>query len=427
MDLTSALVDIYQTSFPESLDGPRTIGPEEEYIIVDRNGQPGFVSHIYPELIRQDWEPEFDPITGYIVAVKSGKLCIGTDVGVSQLEIGFSPVTNLIDHEEERQGLLEVVDDLLKSVGLIRIRDYGAHPIAKATRDLWAPKVRSLFFRDHLVDSVHPQTISAASQCHFQVALDEIVPVIKVLDALSGVFIALSANSPVWSGQLDPDHSLAARQLFWERFTIDHGYKNNVWLQKPYPKDLEELVRRTTKATFLLYLRDQELEVPGCTFQNWATQHGEIDLDRLHDAYQAHMGTLWWNVRPRTCYGTVERRICCQSYLALPLHALTLGLIENLDQAIAFLDQHRPDSGWRQFYRETLYHGLDTNPNGETALLCQDLIEIAEAGLVERGFGEQVLLYPLDQLIDSGHSPAHDKLEIFEREGAEGLLRHLLT
>jgi len=418
MDPHVSIHDLFMEKFPVQLSDGRKVGPEEEYVIVNQNGEQGHVALIYPELIRQGWKAKHDPITSAIIAVTQGDVCIGTDVGVGQLEIGFTPTPSLIEHKLERTSIMALIDACLEEFGLRRLQDYAAQPITIPDRQHWAPKNRSLFFRDFFHGSVHPQTASAASQCHYEVTRDEIVPVIEVFERLACVFIALSANSPVWAGKLDPEEMIAARQVFWERFTIGHGYRGNVWL-RDIPQSTDEMVKCILDQVFLVHAMNGDLVAPNMPFVNWFETQGELSTEQLIDAFESHMGTLWWNARPRTVYGTVERRICCQGKDALAHHALGLGLIENLAEALEYVRQIKPDLWW-QHYRDTLRHGMKADSMSE---LCEEVLEIAAAGLNET---EVELLTPLHELCQERVSPAHTKLEAFEQGGLPALLELIL-
>lgn len=438
MDPHLSVIELFRQAFPESpKHDVRHVGIEEEMVVVDARGEMGNVPSILPLLVEQGWTAKNDPVTGALITVKKDDIEISTDIGVGVLEVSFPHVPTLHIHAEQRESVLALVDTTLERFGFRRIRDYSAQPVTVPLREHWAAKGRGYFFRDFFCPAVHAQTASASSQCHVDATIGEVVPALEMFLSLTCVFTALTANAPVWAGALDPEGMLASRQRFWDRFTVEHGFWNNVYVGSPPrdaseyelagrpPRSLEELAQFATYAPFIVWVKGDKLETSTTPFGTWAAQQdGELTPDVFLDAFKNHEGTLWWDARPRVPYGTIEVRPACQNAEPLAHHALTLGLMENLEVALRFAREFMVYSEWRAMRMNALKDGIRV-PGMRR--LCELAIAIAREGLKRRGFDEEIYLEPLMQRVRDNASPGHAKRYAFNHGGIDALLELILT
>ncbi|MFH1132739.1 MAG: glutamate-cysteine ligase family protein [Pseudomonadota bacterium] len=431
----SLIQRLFEEAFPHRLSGPRHAGPEEEFPVVDCEGNSADITPLFNGLVDLGWNPKRDSVTGSLIGAYQHGLDVGMDVGRGTLEIGFPHVENLLDHVQKRAEVLEFVGAQLAVHNQIRLRDYGVQPKTLPTSELWAPKGRGEFFRTFFPSEVHVQTLSASSQVHIDVTHDEVIPALEMLLSLSPVLIAFNANSPVWAGCRDPYGMIAARQDFWYRFTAENGYWSNVRCgpsqyghggdrMERAPTSFEELAFFMSTTPFIVSVQGTVLEGPDVPFETWYTTHGVglSDADQ-RDAVFNHVGTIWWDARPRAVFGTVEVRPSCQGKDAVSSHALVLGLVENLEATLAYVRLARTHQAWRALQALTLKDGMRA-PG--MATIAQEVIVLAEEGLRRRGFGEEVLLEPLKARVRDVYSPGHAKLELFEQGGIDALLESLL-
>lgn len=54
------------------------------------------------------------------------------------------------------------------------------------------------------------------------------------------------------------------------------------------------------------------------------------------------------------------------------------------------------------------------------------MLTISEAGLKQRGFGEESYLVPLKERVKEGRSPAMKAIDVFKKQGMQGLLEQVL-
>lgn len=426
---------LIENSFPEKLSRPRHIGPEDEFPVVDANGEMADITPIFQDFSQEVWKPKYDPVTQAMVGVTKDGIEIGMDVGLGTLEIGFPHGDDLYNHLDNRRWILDMVDRRLKKYSFKRLTDYACQPVTVPTQDCWSPKGRSHKFRELFDPAVHVQTLSTAAQIHLDLTRSEVFKAQEVFLSLSPILIALNANSPVWGGKLDPRGMLAARQDFWYRFTRGFGYDNNVlcgpscngqskhMLQLP-PTSFRELAEFTCTARFLIQVHNGKIECPNVSFEEWCVGlETELSDEEFREAYLNHEGTLWWDARPRVAYGTIEIRPMCQNAGIEASHALVLGLIENLDQTLEYIRRAKTHQAWRALQTSALQNGLRA-PGLED--LAARVLLLAKTGLLRRGNKEENLLGPLEARIASATSPGHDKKKLFETKGLPALLEQLL-
>jgi len=430
----SFVLDLFSGAFPNTLDHPRRVGAEEEYIVVNKSdGTMADTLMILPAMVAGGWAPKFDAVTKELVGVRKGETEVGTDVGVGTLEVGFPPVINLLDHLPTREEILHEVDQYLAQRGMWRLDDYAVQPVTVPRLEHWSPKGRGNFFRAFFSRDVDVQTASAASQVHVEVTLEEVVPVLEMLLALSSVLVALNANAPIWGGKIDPLGMMAARQHFWDRFTPQKGCWSNVHVglpkfEPPYaeqpPSSLRQLAEWLCGTRFLVHIEKGQLITPNMPFGNWcAEQEDKLNEAQLRSAYESHEGTLWWDARPRVPFGTIEVRPSCQNIHAVSSDALVLGLVENWRNALDHVRHSCTHEDWRRLRFQCLKEGLRARGAVEAA---RNTLTLAKEGLLRRGFGEEKLLLPLYRRVDNLASPGLEKLHIYNDGGMPALLRHLL-
>ncbi|MDO8435739.1 MAG: glutamate-cysteine ligase family protein [bacterium] len=430
----AAIRSLYEEAFPTRLERTRRIGIEEEFAVVKPDGTMGNIMPIFPILVAGGWYPKRDAITEALVCVQQDGVEVSTDVGIGVLEVSYPPAMTLFDHDRLAKLVLISVDHALATLNLKRLTDYSAQPVTVPLPEHWAPKARYAVFRDRLPPAVHNQTASAGSQIHMDMARGEVLPAMEVFLSLAGVFIALTANSPVWGGALDPENMLASRVRFWDRFTLNHGYWSNVRVGLPpthdaeigrSPRSFDELARFAAYTNFLVGVQDGAVIAPLMPFEAWCKrQNGALEGDGFRNAFLDHETTMWWEARPRIRYSTLEFRPCCQNSNTLAHHALALGLMEELEEALSYVRMVNSYSGWRRLRDRALVRGMGTPA---IDAIAHNVLRMATDGLRGRGFGEETLLEPIRHRIADKQSPAFSKVSAFDADGLPGLLNLILS
>lgn len=290
----------------------------------------------------------------------------------------------------------------------------------------------------------------------------------NVLCALAGVFAALTASSPIARGTQQPWKE--TRNWIWhtratrvpaaqaryssnglpERPFLDLGdYIDYAWGSTMYlltdlkSRGYEVLGERTFRDFVLSGATDEPVAARGWDGQRMLLSPTRAMLDTIHQYgwlaaklhYRFDEQTTLAGVRgalesgdvggycERHLVGTyVENRSCGVAPFgeegAAP--ALTLGLIEMLDEVEAIV-RERPWEDWRRLLLHASEHGLDLDDPHAFETIGR-LLDLAQAGLGRRGAGEEALLEPMFDRLDSRRVPADAMIAAFARGGVAALL-----
>lgn len=406
---------------------------------------------VFQELGDEGWDLHQDTGTGEVVeAVQSitggrgrfgfDKDVIGTDLGLCTIETALTPeesIHKLQSHYERIKTILLPILDAANA----KILGYGIQPLSLPTRELMANKGRYRFLvndsANRFVDQRmgvddHLSALTAATQCHLDIYRDEAIPAVNAMNGLAPLLCALTANSPVWRGKIDPewldvreilnDMALSTR-IFQtgipDLFRDYEDYVQRVLSFKPYMvKRGEEFIKVLERSSFGHFM--------ACGKNN----HGEtvagerIPIEALPQDVFFHAGFVWWTARLALMHGTLEIRPCAMQPddAMLSVAALSLGLVENLAKATELHQRYKHHS-WKNLRFDALRHGMRAEIEGvPIAPLVVEMLEIAKEGLQERELGEEVYLEPLFERAAKKETPAEKVRRIFTTDGIQGLL-----
>jgi gamma-glutamylcysteine synthetase len=449
------LAELFGRAFARrSSQAVRQVALECEFPVVDHAGAAPsreVIQDVLKRLGDCGFDLVSDPLTGDLVLATravadphGGEETVSTDLGYPTIEV-TTPATPTLFAAQHR------LDQLLSSVVAscaandCLVLGYGMQPITPPSRELVTRSSRYLMyerFSDHrylpsdVGADIHLFTITAATHCHIDVQLSEAVRAVNVLNALAGVQIALTANSPIWNGRIDPEWK-AARENFYDR-----TYDPEKWPSgrpcgvPPAFHDLDDYLEAVLDTWVPLVERNGvalALNSPRLTAREFmqaaAVCAGNADGDIVQIAPEpsdiisfAHH--LEFDARLCPAHGTVESRISCAQPpgAAVEAAAFALGLVENLADAerlierLTHLDQKRLRIAGAR-------HGLafsDKNP--EMYRLVEAALQIAEHGLRRRGHGEQRLLAGFWERLAARTTHADEDISLFQARGIQGLL-----
>jgi glutamate--cysteine ligase len=374
-------------------------------------------------LQRFGWKPVYEGDNVIALSGESGAN-ISLEPG-GQFELSGAPLETLHEtcdevHEHLRQ-LREVNGDL--GVAMIGM---GFHPTLKREDAPWMPKGRYKIMRDYMTKVGTMGHDMMLRTCTVQVNLDfsdeaDMVRKMRVGMALQPVATALFANSPFCEGEATKYKSL--RSHVWTDvdndrsgilpfvFDDDFGYERYVDYVLDTPM-------------YFVYRDGGYIDASGQSFRGFmagklAARPGE--LPTMGD-WTDHTTTLFPEVRlkkfleMRGADGGPWRRVC-----ALP--AFWVGLLydsDALDAASTMIADWTAEevTNLRNAVPE---HGLAASFRNRTMLdLAREALEISRTGLKNRaltdfwGQDESHFLSTLEQIADSGLTPAENKLAAFE-------------
>jgi len=435
----------------------RGIGIECEIPIVTEEGKVvpfSIVQEMFAYLGEIGFELKRDSYAGMIVAAKRKNeesqkrfdYCmdtVTTDVGYGIIEVVLAPQDNLHAIEFHLSALLFLLTNFFKTHHCLML-GYGIQPLATPSRKLLMPKERYIFFEKFSTHQLIPKsrgadssflTITASNQCHIEIDLKDTITATNTLNALSGLQIALHANSPIWQGQVDKTCK-ANREILWDvcfpnrsnqigippQFETIEDYIDYLFQFKPLlVKRNGRFVQILNKNTFKDFLLDVSPTL-GRTLNN-------VTLNikpQLNDINQL-IPFSWFNARLVPKYGTIESRMCCQQppTETLTSAALTLGIIENLAAAQSLASTYSLAT-WRKLRVQAAQHTINASIDGKGIVpLLQQLLDIAKVGLQRRNLQEEIFLQPLYERLQQRKSPADVAIEIFNNQGFNAFLTHI--
>lgn len=437
----------------ESLTSKK-IGIECEFPVVTAEGRAvplNTVQGLFLFLEQKGFQLTRDDYTHSVIAAerinrisinKSGycKDVVTTDLGIATLEIAMAPQENLFVLQQQLSEILKWILEYLDTHHC-HLLGYGIQPFTPPSEQLLVPHQRYNFIHrtSGNVFVPHPDgkdyhllTLTASNQCHVEVSLEEAVSSVNILNALSGLQIALQANSPIWKGRIDNQYK-ASRELFWDYCFPDRLHqagippKFNEW--KDYIENLMsfksqrvirdcEPYRMVSNHTFKEFFDKSISAIGENRFGKRKTIEAQASDIHLQSSF------CYYNARLVSKFGTVENRMCCQQppTETMVTPTLTLGILENLEEAQTLVEA----LGFvtpQQLRMEAIQCALEAELKGESIVpYLHQLLNIAEKGLQKRGLGEEIFLVPLWKRLDILQTPADRAIEVFQTEGKAAFL-----
>ena len=437
--------------FPTRLQGPRTVGREAEFPVVDEAGRAADIDRLWPLLLKsEDTAKSYErgslsPLkvkrdavnTDLIVGLDGDSYSYALEVGKGTIELNVGPCATLFELESAFRSALERLVRAAAQLGW-RVLGYGVQPLSPPTRALLSPKQRYGALADIMGADWIWYTVTASDQAQVDVSRAEAVSVLNFGNLIAPVVVALCANSPVVAGKLTDDCSGREGRMIDAPYGRRHGM-----IDRPYA-DLTDFVARLSRLPALLRREGERLLPEGRLFsdvlredygamrsEGAALSSGCFDAFLLHDHY------IWHSARLRTAYATVELRPACQQppHELMAAAALYLGLVEGREQitdyiqtALAPAGEEREDSAplsacWprmKQYHEQVIRAGLAA-PEPAPGFLAE-VLTLAEAALARRGYGEESMLAPLWKRLERRENPGQWVRRVFKAEGVEGLI-----
>ena len=388
-------------------------------------GDDGIASVLDGLVERYGWRAVRD--RGKVIALTFGNQSITLEPG-GQLELAGSPLETIHDTCVEVNTHLRQVKAVAEDLG-VAFLGVGFHPTRKLDEIPVMPKQRYDIMRKYMPTRGQHGLDMMFRTATVQVNLDfeseaDMVKKYRVSLALQPVATALFANSPFTEGK--PNGFQTFRGRIWQdtdpdrtgmpEFVFDQGMSFERYTDWALTVPMYFVIRNGTyipvlKQTFGDFLHGRLDGLPGerPTLDDWAT----------------HLTTLFPEVRlkqyleMRGCDSGPWARLC-----SLP--ALFVGLLYD---AVALDAAYDLIKGWSQAERMAMYRavprdGFDApapagGPGPKVLDLAREVLKIAAAGLRRRsccsprGRDECIYLDPLQDIADSGRSPATVLLEKF--------------
>ncbi len=381
--------------------------------------EPGGVRDILKGMERFGWKPVDE--NGNIIALTRDGASISLEPG-GQLELSGAPLETLhqtcVEVTTHRKQIKEVAEHF--GVGLIGL---GFHPTARRDDVHWMPKGRYAIMREHMPRVGTMGLDMMLRTCTVQVNLDfsteaDMVRKMRASTALQPIATALWANSPFTEGK--PNGYQSYRAHIWTdtdnqrsglpEFAFEDGFGFERWVD--YILDVP---------MYFVYREGRYINAAGQSFRDF--MDGRLpalpgERPTIGD-WADHLTTAFPDVRVkqfmemRGADGGPWGRLC-----GLP--AFWVGLLYDdvaLDAALDLVKDWTPEDR-ANLRADVPEKALQATVAGRTVRdVALDALAIARAGLVRRarmssaGDTESGFLAPLQEIAETGRTPAQDLLE----------------
>lgn len=422
------ITERFAAGFPTKAPAIRTVGREAEYPLVSSDGRAADVSELWPYLLEQaKCTPTYDQGadgTKLLSGVEGSGWSSTTEVGRATVEISAGP----------RSTLHELVRDMNRGLGHLResahkaglhILGFGIQPRTPAYPRILTPKLRYSCLLKAIGKQWLKFCVTAGDQLQVDVGQDDVVRLMNLVNAASGMSIAVTANSSVYGGR---EGRFASGREGLTANMVGEPYRHGA-PARPHG-DLEEYVHFLASMQCLC-LPDGKggFRRIGMPFTEYLkSDRAALDPKVAYEAFLFHEHYIWPSARPRSRIGTLEIRPACQQPpdSAWVPSALGLGLMEAADELESYLGESLGKNYWPtlQHYRKiAVTEGFAASE--PVPYFLDTVVDIAEAGLRSRGSGEETFLDPVRDRLERRSGPADEARATFESGGAVALVQKL--
>ena len=448
----------------------RRVGLEFENPLVHEDGSPvtaGVIQEMYTRLKQKNYLGEVEKLSGNVLYVEKpigqGIVNVSTDCAWSSVELALPPADTL---GEAETVYLQVRDEVLGSLppqlrwlalGTVPGK-FSPDPIYKTTKPIYRLVPDEYYHNIFLALNAHQVGIS--------VRLNEATTLINELTKVSGLVVALCANSSIQNFSVLPWEEW--RLVAWKFLLLTNkqgtsqlagfpdkpflsiaDYYSYFWRIKATPfaapvRDgafisippiswFEYFQKASCEGQDLqgnkqtLYPLPQDLNVAGITHWPFAKLHIVFDPEKIvladfFDSLQSNSLEDYLVDRYTNMYIEFRPIAAAPKGEELAMPALMLGLAENVEELQNFTSAYTWEE-WKNLVDHAAVAGMNArlgkNPCYE---LLKPLIDIAFRGLRKRNCKEENYLVPLYDRIEKKESPAMVVNKILERQGREAFL-----
>lgn len=424
----------------------RRIGAELKFPLVNMDGSAveyEVVEKLWEYLHSKGWSYEKDKVSGKVIGASTpgeqNDTVAGCETGYCKVEFSLAHVANLFDLQKEIASLKKLLHPFAQKHN-VRFLGYGIHPVTPPSQELLMKKGRTSVWHkifgsnNHIPEDkgydFHLFTVNSASHVHISVDKGECVDAVNILNGFTGPQIALTANSNIWKGGIDPKYKCVA-ESFWD-WWIPEGERVGV-PEEPFDDlgdycdsvcDLRPVfVKRGGKPivledydSFSEYIKEDE--AVGVDHKG-----NEVSVEPKKEDFDLHTTCYWYNARLSRYY-TVENRANDQQPPdeMLNISAMTLGLVSAQKEANEVLESYDWDT-LRKARKEACINALEGSVDGNNLIdMSRNMLDVAEKGLKSRGKGEERFLENLKERVKRKACPADDAEELFKKGNMNALL-----
>lgn len=396
-------------------DSELFVGVELEFPIVETNGNKTNIE-VTKNLFRtlanlSDFEVEkIDDDKNPIQLVhRSSKDRILFELSYNTIEFAFERAHSINEVAKRFEAYLKIIQPILQENNH-EIQGHGIHPMWKENDNSPVKIERYKMLMAFLAMNgtgmkTHPYPSYGAFICGNQVQLDvrrdNYIRIINAFNKIEAVKAYLFSNSEFSAEAWD---TKIARDIFWEESL--HGYyKENVGI---YPKDYqseEEFFNNLARTAIFTATREgksyyfKPIRVEDYLDQKEITAYtadgNEKIINPVKEDLKQHRS---YQFQDLTARGTVEFRSVCTQPLETTFApiAFELGLFVELEKLENFLEDSsffkNEEQDYRKLRKKYSKKILSKEEKEAIQSFSKDLLDIAEAGLMKRGYREEKFL-----------------------------------
>ena len=396
-------------------DSELFVGVELEFPIVETNGNKTNIE-VTKNLFRtlanlSDFEVEkIDDEQNPIQLIHcSSKDRILFELSYNTIEFAFERARSINDVAKRFEAYLKIIQPILQENNH-EIQGHGIHPLWQENDNSPVKIERYKMLMAFLAMNgtgmkTHPYPSYGAFICGNQVQLDvrrdNYIRIINAFNKIEAAKAYLFSNSEFSAEAWD---TKIARDIFWEESL--HGYyKENVGI---YPKDYqseEEFFNNLARTAIFTATREgksyyfKPIRVEDYLDQKEITAYtadgNEKIIKPVKEDLKQHRS---YQFQDLTARGTVEFRSVCTQPLETTFApiAFELGLFVELEKLENFLEDSsffkNEEQDYRKLRKKYSKKILSKEEKEAIQSFSKDLLDIAEAGLMKRGYGEEKFL-----------------------------------
>ncbi len=389
----------------------RRIGIEFEALGVLRDSLKAirYTDHILPIFTHLIRSHGYGPICeeGRLIGLEKEGRLVALEPG-GQLELSGSPLKTLLECRNEHEAFLQEVSGhpLAKGVGFLGA---GLHPVSPSYAIETVPKPRYGIMAPYLSKKGSRALDMMKRTATIQVNLDytsiqDLLRKVRLCFRLTPVYQALFANSPIGLGR--PNGYQTERAAIWQDTDPDRcGLVPSLMGQGVTLRDYLDYVLDIP--IILLEEEGRLLPVPPIPFRRFLEEGLGGRRPTLSD-FVLHLSLVFPEVRVKTFF-EVRGADSLPKALVLAPAALLVGLLydEQATQEAEGLLDGFPQEAFVSLYRTVPRLGLDGRiKEADLPELAKALVDASKRGLERRGYGEEVFLEGLMELMAEGKNPA---------------------
>lgn len=323
-----------------------------------------------------------------------------------QMELSLKPQQKIQDLEKNINELNEELIPLLDEFG-IKLLNYGIYPVSTYKNIKLLPKRRYHIMANYLwgiLSDVMMRETAGIQACFDFDSEEDAMKKFRIANLLSPITTAMFANSPIRGG-VDTGYK-TFRALSWlntdsERCGVTTNFKNDI--------TFEDYINTVLETPMIMFLRND------ITYSTNGTMTLKQFMDKGYQGFKANIedfklcANLYFpDVRLRK-FIEIRNQDCVGNDLQYSILAFYKGILysENiLNEVDKYLSKFKANDFIELRYGVPKYALANKLGKIELKEIAKDLLDFAQKGLKEQGFGEEKYLEPIQDLVYQGICPA---------------------